>query len=125
MGDLNIQSQLFTFNYPNFPNYPEPDTELRCVMKHSNDQTFRLEILEVWVTSEYNLDQSLVRQFALFATTEYGNVGPPYVMINQFNRFINFTTFIGRDLLELRLLFSSTYSPLKFSLKIEGSVFLL
>ena len=123
MGKLDQEGRSFTFISPNFPNYPEPDTEVRCIMKQINNETFHFEILEAWVTSEHNLNQNLESQFVFFGRIINRFMPSPHVMVNRFNRFINFTSFIGIEYSMLLLHFLSLQSGLKFSLEIEGNVF--
>ena len=121
MGDMDREMESMTLNSPNFPNYPDPDTELRCVIKENNGETFRMNTLETWATFQGTMDTPLNEHMQINGIAEEENITMPDHMINRFNRFVNFSTFINQDLEQLRFSYSSLETNMKFTLQFEGN----
>ena len=123
MDEMDQEQRSMTLNSPNFPNYPDPDMERRCVIKENTGGTFMLETLETWATFEDTMDTMLNTHMQLYGITNEANddnITSSDVTITRFNRFVNFTNFMSRELEQLRISYSSLDMSIKFTLDFEG-----
>ena len=122
MGNRDQEIKHVDLLSPRYPNFPksENNMEMRCVIRQPDRGLFRFKTLETWFTFKDRSEHAVNTQFLLITMAESEIITMPIRKVNPFNRYVQFSDVIGKDLNELLVWYSNSPHDLKFRLKIKG-----